>query len=94
MIKYDYTVDIVYVNDAQYQLDAYRKWLLSNHSQLCSGHFIKAVRSQGKTVFTYDWQSIYLKAEEYQFLNDYIDEINSKGISPVSGSLSPDREGE
>lgn len=87
MIKYNYTLDSIYVNDTLYPLEAYRKWLLSTHSQLCSGHFVRAVRSNGKTIFTYDWQSIYLKAEEYQFLNDYINEINSTGPSQISGDM-------
>jgi hypothetical protein len=77
VIKYDYTIDIVTVDGVDYQLEDYRKWLLINNEQLCNGHFIKAVNVKGKTTFTYDWQSIYLKAEEYQFLNDYIHECNS-----------------
>lgn len=77
MIKYDYSIDTMTVQDAEYQLSLYRKWLLKNHSQLCSGHFIKAIRSGDKTQMTFDWQSIYLKAEEYQFFKNYIDEINS-----------------
>lgn len=94
MIKYDYTLDVFTLEGVDYQLDGFRRWLLSNHSQMCSGHFVKAIKTKGKVVFTYDWQSIYLKAEEYQFINDYIHEINSKSISPVSGSLPPDREGQ
>lgn len=57
-------------------LKPYRKWLLSNHEQLCAGHFVKAINVGSKIKFTYDWQSIYLKAEEYQFLNQYINEVN------------------
>jgi hypothetical protein len=93
MIKYDYSRDVVTVDDVEYQLDDFRKWMLSNHSQLCSGHFIKAVRFRGNVVFTYDWQSIYLKADEYQFLNDYINEINPTGPSQIPRDVSPDREG-
>lgn len=79
MIKYDYTRDILTLEDVEYQLDPYRRWLISNHEQLCNGHFIKAIHIGKETKFTYDWQSIYLKAEEYQFLNDYIHERNTKG---------------
>lgn len=77
MIKYDYINDTIQVQDVDYQLSMYRKWLLKNHNQLCSGHFIKAIRSGDKTQMTFDWQSIYLKAEEYQFLNNYLNEINT-----------------
>lgn len=72
MVKYDYSSDVVTVDGVDYPLSDYRRWLLLNHSQLCSGHFIKAIKIKDKTVFTYDWQSIYLRAEEYEFLNDFI----------------------
>lgn len=72
MIKYNYILDIVTVDDVDYQLSEYRSWLLYNHEQLCSGHFVKAINVGRKVMFTYDWQSIYLKAEEYQFINDFI----------------------
>lgn len=72
MIKYNYNSDLVNVDGVDYQLSLYRRWLLLNHHQLCSGHFIKAIVVKGKTKFTYDWQSIYLRAEEYEFLNDFI----------------------
>jgi hypothetical protein len=31
----------------------------------------------GKTKFYFDWQSIYLKASEYEFLNNYIHELST-----------------
>lgn len=77
MIKYDYISDILIYNGETINLEPYRMWLISNHEQLCKGHFIRAVRSAGVTKFTFDWQSIYLKAEEYQFLNDYIHEYKT-----------------
>lgn len=33
---------------------------------------------KGKTKFTYDWQSIYLRAEEYEFLKDFIYETTNR----------------
>lgn len=81
VIKYDYTGDLVVVKGVEYPLKPYRIWLIQNHEQLCSGHFIKAIRVGDRTRFTYDWQTIFLKAEEYQFLNDYINEINSTSTS-------------
>lgn len=77
MVKYDYIEDNMTVNGVEYQLRPYRVWLVQNHEQLCSGHFIKAIRVGDRTRFTYDWQTIFLKAEEYQFINDYIHEVNS-----------------
>lgn len=77
MIKYDYIEDNMTVDGVEYQLRPYRVWLIQNHEQLCSGHFIKAIKVGDRTRFTYDWQTIFLKAEEYQFLNDYIHEVNS-----------------
>lgn len=76
MIKYDYTQDILTIDGKVVELKPFRKWLLANHEQLCSGHFVKAIKVGHKIKFTYDWQSIYLKAEEYQFLNQYINEVN------------------
>ena len=78
MIKYDYNRDLFSYNGEDYDLTLYRRWLLSNHEQLCNGHFIRAVNVGQTTKFTYDWQSIFLKAEEYQFLNDYIHERTTR----------------
>ena len=68
------------VDGVEYPFDGYQIWLLQNHEQLCTGHFVKAIRSGGRTVFTYDWQTIYLKAEEYQFYKNYVNEINSISV--------------
>jgi hypothetical protein len=76
-MKYDYVKDVLRYNGKSYPLSDYRAWLIRNHESLCTNHFVKAIRSKGKTVFTFDWQSIFLRAEEYQFLNDYINESNS-----------------
>lgn len=81
MVKYDYIEDIMIVDGVEYQLRPYRIWLIQNHEQLCSGHFIKAIRVGDKTRFTYDWQTIYFKSEEYQFLNNYMHEINTTSVS-------------
>lgn len=81
MVKYDYIEDNMHVDGVEYQLRPYRIWLVQNHEQLCSGHFIKAIRVGDRTRFTYDWQTIFFKAEEYQFLNDYINEVNSTSVS-------------
>lgn len=78
VIKYNYIDDLVTVDGVDYQLSAFRSWLLSNHEQLCSGHFIKAINVGDRVRFTYDWQSIYLKAEEYQFINDFIYETTTR----------------
>lgn len=77
MIKYNYSEGYLAYDGVLYPFDEYQKWLLRNHEQLCIGHFIKAIHSGGRTVFTYDWQTIYLKAEEYQFYKNYVNEINS-----------------
>ena len=78
MIKYDYINDLLVFDGVDYQLNEYRRWLIVNHNQLCSGHFIKAIIVGEKTRFTYDWQSIFLKSEEYEFLNDFINERNNR----------------
>lgn len=81
VIKYDYSDDKMVVDGVDYPLHPYRKWLVQNHEQLCSGHFIKAIKVGDKTRFTYDWQTIFLKAEEYLFLKNYVNEINSTSVS-------------
>jgi hypothetical protein len=76
-IHYDYSKDIMAIDGSEYPLSPYRKWLFKNHESLCNGHFIKALKVLGKTKFYFDWQSIYLKASEYQFLNNYINELST-----------------
>lgn len=71
---YDFSEDTMTYNGVTYQLQPYREWLIRNHEELCTGHFIKAIRSGGKTLFTYDWQSIYLKSQQYAFINQFIRE--------------------
>jgi hypothetical protein len=92
VIKYNYSEDLVFIDGVDYNLEPYRRWLLKNYDQLCSSSFVKAISIKDKIIFTYDWQTIYLKAEEYFFLNQYIDqlhhEINSTGISQVPRDVS------
>lgn len=71
VIKYNYNDDTMTLDGVVYDLKSYRKWLISNHEQLCQGHFIKAITVGGKTKFTYDWQSIYAISETYNFIKDY-----------------------
>lgn len=75
--NYNYSKDIMVVDSVEYPLKPYRKWLIENHDSLVSGHFIKSLHVLGKTKFYFDWQTIYLKASEYQFLNDYIHELSA-----------------
>ena len=65
------------VDGEEYSLSPYRKWLLKNHESLCNGHFVKALKVLDKTKFYFDWQSIYLKASEYQFLKTYLYELSA-----------------
>jgi hypothetical protein len=65
------------IDGVDYPLKPYRKWLTMNHDSLVSGHFVKALQVLGHTKFYFDWQSIYLKASEYQFLNDYLHELSA-----------------
>lgn len=65
------------IDGVDYPLSPYRKWLFKHHESLCNGHFVKALKVLDKTKFYFDWQSIYLKASEYQFLNDYINELST-----------------
>jgi hypothetical protein len=74
-MKYDYILNIVTIEGTDHDMDDYRRWLIDNHNQLCSGHFIKAIRKGDKTVFTFDWQSIFLKADEYGISKQYNEEI-------------------
>ena len=74
-MKYNFSTDTMSHNSKEYPLKPYRKWLINNHEQLVTGHFIKALTVGDKTKFTYDWQSIYFKAEEYQFLHAYLKEL-------------------
>lgn len=76
-ITYNYSKDIMVVDGTEYPLKPYRKWLFQHHEALCNGHFVKALQVLGKTKFYFDWQSIYLKASEYEFLNNYIHELST-----------------
>lgn len=82
-MKINYIIDTMIINGVEYPLAKYRSWLISNHEQLCSGNFIKAIIVGEKTRFTYDWQHIYFLADQYQFTKDYINEITSKGSESV-----------
>lgn len=79
-MRYDYSKDLMSVEGVEYKLGPYRKWLMSNHESLCSGHFVKALRVAGKTKFYFDWQTIYHLSQEYGFLTQYIeyDKSNNK----------------
>jgi hypothetical protein len=72
--KYDYKNNLLVSEGDVYQLDEYRKWLLSNHQDLCAGYFIRAIHTSEGTRFTFDWQSIFHLAEVYNFLKDFINE--------------------
>lgn len=74
MNKYDYINNKLTVQGIDYQLDDYRVWLLANHQSLCSGHFIRAIKTQDGTKFTFDWQTIFHLAEVYNFINDFTNE--------------------
>jgi len=63
------------INGLEYPLKPYRQWLMKNHERLVTGHFIKALTVGGRTKFYYDWQTIYFLAEEYQFLDNYTNNI-------------------
>lgn len=76
-ISYNYLTDTMEIDGTEYPINPYRKWLLANHEELCSGHFVKALSILGKTKFYYDWQSIFLKASEYKFLNNYLNELST-----------------
>lgn len=75
-MKYDFVEDVMRVDATSYPLKDYRKWLMENHEPLVIGHFIKAISSGGRTKFTYDWQSIYFIAEEYDIVSNYIKQLH------------------
>lgn len=65
------------IDGVVYSLGPYRRWLMENHETLCGNYFVKALSVMNKTKFYFDWQSIYHKASEYNFLNNYIDELST-----------------
>ena len=77
-VHYDYKIDAVCVANVFYALKDYRKFLLGNHPDLCQNHFIKAITVGGKTKFTFDWQSIYAIASRYKYLNNFINEQETR----------------
>ena len=87
VIKYDYTKDIMTIGGISYSLSAFRKWLLTNHEQLCLGHFIKAIRIGDRIKFTYDWLHIYFVAGEYNFTQKFIHDITTKSPGDIPGSM-------
>lgn len=74
-IRFDYSLDVMVLDEKEYPLRPLRKYLTSNHPELVQGHFIKAIRVGGKTKFTFDWDTIYFKAKEYGLIKNYIHEI-------------------
>lgn len=75
-IKFDYSRDLFIADDTEYPLDGLRKYLIDNHEGLVRGHFIKAIRSGGKTKFTFDWDAIYFKAKQYSIIKNYLHELS------------------
>lgn len=71
-MELNYSEDTMKVGRTTYDLKEYRRWLLNEHPVLCQNHFIKAIRKEGKTVFTYDWMSIYSTAREYRLHVEFI----------------------
>lgn len=76
-IMYDFNKDRMVISGVEYDLKPYRKWLARNHESLVQKHFIKAITIENKTKLTFDWQHIYFVADEYNFINDYINELHS-----------------
>lgn len=76
--KYDYKNNILTSEGVEYPLDDYRNWLLANHQSLCSGHFIRAIKTSNGTIFTFDWQTIFHVSEVYNFIKDYTNERNNQ----------------
>lgn len=74
-INYDYSKDTMTIDGTEYHLRPYRKWLIQNHEGLCAGSFIKAISVGDITKYTYDWDTIYFKAAQYEFLNQYLKTI-------------------
>lgn len=87
MLKYDYSKDLMTLDGVDYPLSNFRKWLLTNHEQLCNGHFIKSIKCGGKIKFTYDWQHIYFVAEQYEFTKQYIHDTDPTRKTPPTDPL-------
>jgi hypothetical protein len=71
-IKYDYSEDLMSVDGDSFPLKPYRKWLISNHEELVSNHFIRSINTINGTKHTFDWAHIYFIAGEYGFISDYL----------------------
>lgn len=74
-VNFDYSLDTMKVDGTIYPLKPLRQYLSREHPELLEGHFIKAIRSGGKTKFTFDWDTIYFKANEYGYIKNYLHEI-------------------
>jgi len=71
-IKYDYSEDLMVIDGVNYPLKPYRKWLIINHEELVSNHFIKSITTLSGQKQTFDWAHIYFVAGEYGFISSYI----------------------
>ena len=88
VIYYDYINDLMTLEGVSYPLSPFRKWLLFNHEQLCTAHFIRSIKVGKKTKFTYDWQHIFFIANEYNFTKQYIHELqNSTRETPTTNTI-------
>lgn len=74
-IKFDYSKDVMVADGTEFPLKPLRKYLTANYPELVQGHFIKAIRSGGRTKFTFDWDTIYFKSKEYGHIKKYLNEI-------------------
>lgn len=76
-MNYNYVKDTMTEGGKEYPLGPYRKWLIQNYEPMVQGSFIKSIHSvdrHGRPVLkqTFDWSTIYFKAEEYGILKDYL----------------------
>ena len=68
----DYKKDEILINGTLFKMDVLREWLLRNHQTLCTNNFIKSIRSNHKTLRTYDWMAIIEIAQVSGYLNDFL----------------------
>lgn len=60
----------------QVPFDSMRKYLLSNHAELCQRNFIKAIKTMSGTLFTYDWENIFNIASNTSIIYDFCKQFN------------------
>ena len=61
-----------------FDLDDVRKFILREYETLCANNFIKAIIKNGRRIFTYDWETIFMLSKQLGIIDLFYKRYNHK----------------